>query len=141
MESLFEKCGGKPALERIIKKFYDKVYAHPWLGYYFKNIKQSIIESQQVDFMIGALGGPRVFFGKMPGDAHPHLMVTNELFDLRQKLMLEALKEEGAAPELIDRWLKVEGAFKEQIVKKDISECQKRFYDDEILDFPKKNAA
>lgn len=134
-KSLFEQIGGKPYLQKVAKRFYDKLYAHPWLKNYFKNTRQEIIESQQVDFMTGALGGPRIYSGRMPGDAHPHINATIELFDLREKLLIEALSEEKAPPELINRWIKIEHAFKRQIIKNSPSECKKRWATDEILDF------
>jgi truncated hemoglobin YjbI len=135
VKSLFDQIGGKSYLQKITKRFYDKVYKHPWMKLYFKNTRQEVIESQQVDFMTGALGGPRVFSGRMPGDAHPHIMVTPEVFEVREKLLIEALVEEKASPELIDRWLKIEHAFKRQIIKASSSECKKRWTTDEILDF------
>lgn len=134
--SLFERIGGTPFLQRVAKRFYDKVYSHPWLKLFFKNTEQKVIESQQVDFMTGALGGPRVYSGRMPADAHPHLHVTQELFDLREQLLLEALQEEHASEELIERWKKIEHAFKRHIIKNSPSECEKRWATDEILDFP-----
>lgn len=134
-KSLFEMVGGKPFLQRVSKKFYDKLFAHPWLKYYFKNTRQEVIESQQVDFMTGALGGPRIYSGRMPIDAHTHIHITPELFELREKILVETLKEENAHPELIDRWLKIESAFKRQLIKGSVSECKKRWATDEILDF------
>lgn len=135
-ESLLEKIGGRTNLEKMVKIFYDKVFAHPWLGKFFINVKQTTIESQQVEFMIGALGGPRIYMDKMPGDAHPHLMITNDLFDLRKSILIESLNEAKASKELIDRRIKIEEAFREKIVKKTLAECQKRIVSDEILDFP-----
>ncbi len=137
--NLFDKIGGRPTLINISKRFYDKVYNHSWLGLYFKNTKQSVIESQQVDFMTGALGGPRIYGGRMPFDAHIHLNINHDLFDLRQQLLLEAFKEENAPQILVDRWLKIEEAFRGQIIKRNISECQKRYFTDEILDFTDPN--
>jgi truncated hemoglobin YjbI len=138
-QNLFEQIGGKPYLQKVAKRFYDKLYAHPWLKNYFKNTRQEIIESQQVDFMTGALGGPRVYSGRMPADAHPHMMITPELFDVREQLLIETLKEESAPPELIDRWMKIEHAFKRQIIKASPDQCKKRWATDEILDFPNPN--
>jgi hemoglobin len=135
VQSLYERIGGKPYLQKVAKRFYDKLYAHPWLKHYFKYTRQEVIESQQVDFMTGALGGPRVYSGRMPGDAHPHINVTPELFELREKILLEALQEENAPTELIDRWVKIEHAFKRQIIKNSLADCQKRWTTDEILDF------
>lgn len=133
--SLYEEVGGKPYLEKIAKRFYDKIYADPWLKLYFKNTNQETIERQQVDFMSGALGGPKIYGGRMPADAHTHINITPELFEAREKLLLEALTEEGAPSELIDRWLKIEQAFKRHLIKTSPEQCQKRWNTDEILDF------
>ena len=46
----FEELGGFEILKKITKSFYDKVYADPWMGLYFKEVKQEHIENQQVDF-------------------------------------------------------------------------------------------
>lgn len=134
-KSLYELVGGKPFLQKVSKKFYDKLFAHPWLKNYFKNTRQEVIESQQVDFMTGALGGPRVYSGRMPLDAHTHINITPELFELREKILIETLKEENAPQELIDRWIKIEVAFKRQLIKGSVNECKKRWATDEILDF------
>lgn len=96
----FEELGGRKILEKVAKLFYDKVYDAEWIGKYFQSVKQEIIEEQQVDFMSMALGGPKVYLGKLPVPAHKHMMITNELFDLREKLLDEALIEANACDEL-----------------------------------------
>jgi len=45
--SLFELIGGLPKLERVHKRFYDKVYAHAWLGCFFAGHDQKAIELRQ----------------------------------------------------------------------------------------------
>ena len=139
----FESLGGRAMLEKISKIFYDKIYEHEWIGLFFKEIKQETIESQQVDFMTGVLGGGNIYCGKLPVPAHKHMMISQELFDLRQELLKESLTEAGACQELVDKWLKIDEAFRSGIIKKNINECEKRFNTDEILDFPnpKKNVA
>ncbi|MCB9063054.1 MAG: group 1 truncated hemoglobin [Halobacteriovoraceae bacterium] len=140
----FERLGGKPMLQKISKILYDKLFAHEWLSQYFVGIKQESIEAQQVDFMTGALGGGNIYCGKLPIPAHKHMMISDELFNLRAKILAESIDEAGASAELKERWLKIDEAFRGGIVKKSVSECQKRFNSDEILDFPnpkKSNAA
>ena len=132
----FEELGGRAVLEKVAKKFYDLIYEHAWIGQYFKDVEQEIIESQQVDFMSAALGGPRVYLGKLPVPAHKHMLLTDELFDLRENLLIKAMDEVGVCDELRERWLKVDEAFRKKLVKNDISECEKRFKTDQILDFP-----
>jgi hemoglobin len=136
----FEELGGRPVLEKVAKKFYDYIYEHPWIGKYFQEVEQEIIESQQVDFMSAALGGPRVYLGKLPVPGHKHMMLSDEIFDLRESLLVKAMDEVGVCVELRERWLKIDEAFRKKLVKKDISECEKRFKTDEILDFPNPEA-
>lgn len=132
----FEQLGGRAILEKVSKIFYDKIYDHPWIGLYFKEVPQDVIESQQVDFMSQALGGPKVYLGKLPVAAHKHMLLDDEIFDLRERLLKEALVEANACEELQIRWLKIDEAFRLKIVKKSISECEKRYNTDTILDFP-----
>ena len=103
----FKELGGRQVLLDMAKVFYDKIYAHPWLGEFFKDISQEVIEIQQVDFLQGALGGERVYCGKLPIPAHKHMYITQELFDLRSEILIESLKEVNACQELIDRILKI----------------------------------
>jgi truncated hemoglobin YjbI len=132
----FESMGGRALLEKITKVFYDKVYAHPWIGQYFKEIKQEIIEEQQVDFLQGALGGEKVYCGKLPVPAHKHMFITDELFDLRTDLLVESIKECNGSEELTEKILKIDHAFKSGIVKKSLGDCEKRYNTDVIMDIP-----
>jgi truncated hemoglobin YjbI len=139
----FDAMGGRGMLIKVSKIFYDKIYADPWIGQYFKEVPQDRIESQQVDFMTGALGGGNVYLGRLPVPAHKHMYISNELFDLRQKYLEEAFIEAKASPELIEKWNRIDEAFRGRLVKKNLGECEKRFNTDEILYFknPDKKAA
>lgn len=135
-KSSFEELGGKIMLDKISKIFYDKIYEHPWIGKFFIDIDQETIQSQQVKFMMGNLGGPKNYTGRLPQAAHKNMYITEELFSLREKMLIEAFEEAGACEELKLRWLKIDNAFKNVIVKKSLSECEKTFTGDEILDYP-----
>lgn len=133
----YEKLGGDSVIIKVVKEFYDLVYADAWIGLYFREIPQDVIESQQVDFMRFSLGGENKYLGKLPIPAHKHMFITNELFDLRQKLLTEAMDKVGISEELRTKWLRIDEAFRGKLVKNNPSECEKRFATDEILDFRK----
>lgn len=135
-QSDFERLGGRGILLAYSKNFYDKVYAHPWISKYFEGIDQTTIELQQVDFLQGALGGEKMYCGKMPIAAHLHMNISEELFKLRHQLVLEALHEVKASEELIEKIIKIDASFKKGIVKASRADCVKRFPTQEILDFP-----
>ena len=136
-ETLFDRVGGRPVLQRVHKVFYDKIYAHPWLKQFFADIDQKTIEDQQTDFMISNMGGGKIYSGALPKNAHRHMFVSHELFDLRQVLLRESLLESGVPEDLAERWLRIDEAFRKSIVKDDPSQCEKRFFTDAIKNFPK----
>ena len=133
-KSLFDRLGGKPTLQRVHKVFYDKVYVHPWIGQYFTGTEQQILEDQQTDFMISIMGGPKQYMGRPPKYAHQHMVITEELFELRQQLLSESIQECGLSDELREEWLGTDNALRRALVKKSREEC-KAYTPEDILDF------
>ena len=127
-------------VKAINKNFYDRIYADSWLAKMFEIVPQDVIESQQTDFMVGALGGPVKYRGRSPKDAHPHLYVTEEIWQRREDHLLATFEELKIDKKIAQRWLKIDNAFKQAIVKKSIDECEKRFFTDEIISLGKKAA-
>lgn len=119
-QPLFEAIGGLPTLQRAHKIFYDKVYAHPWLGRFFEGHSQAAIEFRQTTFMAEKMGGPIEYWGKEMKYAHEAMYITRELFDLRHALLAESLREAGVPEDLCQRWLRIDGAFMKHIVKDSI---------------------
>ena len=136
-QTLFNEIGGRPPIDRIMKRFYDKIYDDPWLGLYFKDIKREIIESQQGDFIQRSLGGGAVYSGKLPIPAHKNMFITEELYNLRHKYLEEAIIEEGFPEHVKERWLRIDDSFREGLIKGKITDCEKRFFTDDILAFSK----
>jgi hemoglobin len=114
---LFDAVGGLPTLQKVHKIFYDKVYAHPWLGQFFLGHSQEAIENRQTSFMAEKMGGPVVYMGKEMAMTHEAMYITEELFYLRRSLLEESLKEVGLDEVLRERWLKIDGAFMSKVVK------------------------
>lgn len=116
--------------------FYDKVYEDPWLSKVFRNVEKDIIVKQQSDFMTGAMGGRKRYSGRSPKDAHPHIMINEEMWNLREKFLVEACEEAKAPPWLVEKWIRIDNSFKKSILKASIQDCKKRFFTDEIVDEP-----
>jgi len=133
---IYDKVGGRPTLEKVHKIFYDKVYEHPWMKKFFEGIDQKHIEDQQSDFLSKALGGPNIYSGALPVAAHKHMMVTEELFELRHQMLKESLIEVGVDEESMKYWLNIDKSFKDAIVKKSTGDLQKRFFTDEFVIHP-----
>lgn len=138
-KTFYDEIGGKDIIAKVHKIFYDKIYADPWIGKFFHGIDQSVIESQQNDFMGQNFGGNVYYLGKLPVAAHKHMLITEELFQLRNKYLREALEEAGISEECIVKWLKIDSAFKGGIIKSKVEECEKRYNTDELLVFEKED--
>jgi len=110
-KNLFDAVGGLPLIERVHKRFYDKIYAHPWLGKFFEGHAQEAIELRQTQFMAQKFGGDIRYPGMDLDLVHRRMFIPEELLKLRRSLLQESLQEEGVDEALIARWLKIDGAF------------------------------
>lgn len=135
-EKLFDRLGGRMTIDRVHEIFYEKLYSHPWIGKYFSRINKEHISKQQSDFMGMLFGGPRIFSGRMPIDAHMHMMITEDLFALRHQLLEQSLEEAMIAEPEKTEWLAIDSAFKKVLIKKNLDDCRKRFNSDEIINHP-----
>lgn len=117
---------------KVSNAFYEHIYQHPWLKQVFQ-VPQEHITSQQIDFMLGAFGGPQRYCGRNPGDAHPHIYIDEQMWQLRHELLQKAFDETNCPNEMREKWLKIEEAFKKRIVMSNPSECQRRYTTDELI--------
>ncbi len=121
---------------KINQIFYDKIYEDLWLKEVFAVIDQKIIETQQTDFIVGAMGGPVRYCGRNPKDAHPHMVITEEMWDLREQYLKEAFQETLCPEEIQKRWIKIDESFKAHIIQPDPAKSKKRYHTDEIINVP-----
>lgn len=114
---LWAALGEGALMGRILRTFYDRVYADPALSPYFGNVtKQRLIE-KQYSFLKRIFTGEPCYFGERPRNAHHWMVISNELFDHRLRLLRESAREHGLSEHWIRRWDAVEEAFRGDVVK------------------------
>ncbi len=136
-KTLYDRLGGKPTYVKVHKIFYDKAYAHPWLSRYFTDKPQELLENQQTDFMMQLMGGPKCYAGKAPKSAHQHMLITDELYELRAQLLSESITEAGISNALRDEWIAADATFQRALVKTSEDECVRAYPTQPILNFPR----
>ncbi len=115
-------------------EFYEMAYEDPWFKKFFRNIDQEIITSQQTDFMVGNLGGPKKYCGRIPKDAHPQVWVDEDIWQYRENMLKTAFDKIGFPSDLRERWLKIDEAFKHVIINRGgPEECTLRSKIDEVI--------
>lgn len=134
MENKFENL--EYWINRISTQFYDLVYEHEWLKLVFGHREKEVLNSQQIAFMIQSFGGPKLYGGQNPADAHPHIFINEEMWQEREQLLKEAHRMVGAPQEYLDRWLKIDNAFKKFIVMDSPSQAEKRWFTDQVIVIP-----
>lgn len=104
MSSLFEKIGGRDAVNAAVDVFYKKVLADDRINKFFDGIDMDTQRKKQIMFLTYAFGGPNNYDGKNMRDAHAKLVeqgLNDSHFDAVVENLGATLKELGVADDLI----------------------------------------
>ena len=104
-------------LKLILDDFYQQVYQDNQLSAFFKHSTQKHSSEKQYLFMRQLFSGEKCFFGDRPKNAHHWMVITDELFDYREKLLKQCLQKHNLPEHLIQRWIKLDESFRNDIVK------------------------
>jgi len=121
--NLLAEIGGEAGVYRVHTRFYEVLFNHPWLGQFFFGKSEEVLITKQTQFMVAAFNGPNNYTGDTPAFVHMHMFITDELADLREQILRQAILDEGLSESIAERWLKVDQSFRPAIVKKSINEC------------------
>lgn len=104
-------------LSVILADFYTRVYADEKLSSFFTGVtKQRLIEKQYL-FIRQILTGEKVYFGDRPRNSHHWMVISDALFDHRESIMRDCLRKHGVPEPMIERFMKIEGFYRRDIVK------------------------
>lgn len=101
----------------VLEDFYDQVYQDQLLAPFFQKVTRDRSIDKQYSFLKQLMTGERVYFGDRPRNAHHWMVISNELFDYRQALMVRTLEKHGLTAPQIARWTRLELHYRRDIVK------------------------
>jgi len=101
----------------ILEDFYAEVFEDERLAPFFHGVTRRRAIEKQFLFMRQHFTGEKVYFGDRPRNAHHWMVISDELFDYRERLMVDCLRRHGLADHLIERWRAFENRFRPDIVK------------------------
>lgn len=91
--SLYERLGGKPAVDKAVEIFYQKVATDPHVAHFFTNLDM-VAQSQKLSSFISmVLGGPVNYTGHDMRRAHAFLKLDDSHFDNVAGHLQETLME------------------------------------------------
>ncbi len=89
--SLYDRLGGKPAIEAVVDQFIENVAADERINGFFANTDVPPFKAKLVDQICEAAGGPCTYTGKDMKTAHEGMGVADEHFDALVEDLVAAL--------------------------------------------------
>lgn len=118
-----QRIGGPERVMRVHERFYEVLFADPWIGQFFYGKHESVLATKQTQFMVAAFGGRNDYTGDTPAFVHMHMFITAEQADQREQILRDAILADGLSEADADIWLSVDSSFRAGIVKEELSEC------------------
>jgi hemoglobin len=117
--SLYQKLGGKAAIDAAVEAFYVKVLADDRVKDFFENINMAKQRRKQKEFLSAAFGGPIPWTGKDMRAAHADLELKEEHFNAIAENLVATLKDLKVRQELIDQVVAVALTVKDDVLNRE----------------------
>ena len=116
--SLYQKIGGKKAMNAAVDLFYTKVLADKTVNFFFEDVNMKRQHNKQKDFLSAALGGPEPWTGKDMRKAHASLDLNETHFNAIAGHLQATLEELKVDRELIAQIMGAVGGMKDEVLGK-----------------------
>lgn len=104
MSTLYEKIGGRKAVEAAVEVFYGHVLEDDRIKHFFDGVDMKKQAGKQRAFLSYAFGGPNNYTGKDMREGHAHLLekgLDDSHVDAVIENLAKTLKEMGVADDLV----------------------------------------
>ncbi len=91
--SLYERLGGKPAIEAVVGQFLQNVVADDRINGFFANVDAADLQTKLVDQICEASGGPCTYTGRDMATTHKGLGITDDHFNALVEDLVAALDQ------------------------------------------------
>lgn len=115
-DSLYQKLGGKAAIDAVVDAFYVKVLADNRVKHFFADVSMDKQRRKQKDFLSFAFGGPLPWTGKDMRKAHEGMGLTEEHFNAIAENLVSTLKDFKVKQELIDQVVAIAVSTKDDVL-------------------------
>lgn len=118
-QTLFDRLGGRDAINAAVDIFYEKVLADPSINRFFENVDMAKQRAKQKVFLAYAFGGPTPYTGKDLSAAHAPLVadgLNDSHFDAVAGHLQATLEELGVPQELIGEVMAIAGSTRDAVL-------------------------
>jgi hemoglobin len=118
--SLYEKIGGRDALEVLVEDFYCRVLDDDHLAGFYAGSDMKCVKARQVEFLGAVLGGPRPYIGASMREVHQGRGITMHHFAMVAAHLADSLCAAGLHPETITEILQAVAPLAGEIASADV---------------------
>lgn len=93
--TLYERLGGRDAISDVVDDFYDRMLDDERVAGFFEDVDMTRQRAHQTQFLSYATGGPVEYTGTDMREAHEHLDIAEEDYDVVGAHLDDALAEAG----------------------------------------------
>jgi hemoglobin len=118
-DSLYQKLGGKAALDAVVDRFYEKIVADKRINHMFEDINMNRQIRKQKEFLAAAFGGPVPWTGKDLRKAHANIPGLNEThFNAVAEHLYSTLVEFKIDQKLIDQVMAIAAGARNDVLNR-----------------------
>jgi len=117
--SLYERLGGKDAVNTAVDMFYRKVLSDDRVNYFFDDVDMDKQIVKQKAFLTMVFGGPNNYSGKDMREGHRHLLkrgLSDEHVDAIIELLGATLTELGASEDDINEVAAIANSVRDDVL-------------------------
>ncbi len=121
-KSLYDRIGGKPAVDAAVDIFYDKVLTDDRINHFFKNIDMVKQRGHQRAFLTYAFGGMETYTGRSMREAHKRLVeeegLNEDHFNAVAENLQSTLEELKVPDNLINEVMTIAASTKDDVLNR-----------------------
>lgn len=115
---LWSELSDGAKVREALEDFYNRVYEDTRLAPFFRGVTKERLVGKQYAFLHDEMHGSRsAYFGDNMRNTHHWMVIPDDLFDHRQRLMVTVLQDHGLSERQIARWMRFEERHRHDIVK------------------------
>ena len=104
-------------LTAILEEFYGLVFEDERLSPFFRKVTKRRLIEKQYSLTADLFKGTALYFGERPFNSHHWMVISDDLFDYRERLFFEVVERHGLPKHLKNRWAAINELFRREIVK------------------------
>ena len=120
-QTIYERIGGKGAIDAAVDLFYRKVLADDRVSNFFDGIDMDEQRAKQKSFLTMMFGGPHDYTGKDLREAHKRLVddgMNDSHFDVVAVHLQNALEELGVSGDLVKEVMTLAASTRDDVLNR-----------------------